>query len=110
LRKSSWTSAGSLGDAPLRMHYDRLDRNAEYKIRVIYAGDSPNIKIKLVANGSIEIHPLMQKPNPVKPIEFAIPREATASGELNLEWTREQGLGGNGRGCQVSEIWLMKMQ
>ena len=90
------------------MHYDKLDRNAEYKIRLIYAGDSPNVKIKLVANSSIEIHPLMQKPNPVKPIEFDIPREATAGGELNLEWTREQGLGGNGRGCQVSEIWLIK--
>ena len=108
LRKSSWTSAGSLGETPLRMHYDKLDRNAEYKIRLIYAGDSPNVKIKLVANSSIEIHPLMQKPNPVKPIEFDIPREATAGGELNLEWTREQGLGGNGRGCQVSEIWLIK--
>ncbi len=108
LRKSSWTSAGSLGDTPLRMRYDGLDKNAAYKIRVIYAGDSPRIKIKLVANGSYEIHPLMEKPNPVKPIEFEIPKAATASGELNLEWTREQGLGGNGRGCQVSEIWLIK--
>jgi hypothetical protein len=108
LRKSSWTSAGSLNDSPLRLHYDHLDRDADYKIRVIYAGDSPNIKIRLVANRLFEIHPLMQKPNPVKPIEFDIPKQATATGELNLEWTREQGLGGNGRGCQVSEIWLIK--
>jgi hypothetical protein len=108
LRKTSWTSAGSLVDSPLPMRYDKLDRNAEYKIRVVYAGDSPNIKIRLIANGTFEIHPLMQKPNPVKPIEFDIPKAATANGELNLEWTREQGLGGNGRGCQVSEIWLIK--
>jgi hypothetical protein len=107
LRRTSWTSAGSLIDTPLRMRYEHLSRNAEYKIRVIYAGDSPNVKIRLTANG-IEIHPLMQKPNPVKPVEFDIPRAATAGGELNLEWTREQGLGGNGRGCQVSEIWLIR--
>jgi hypothetical protein len=105
LRKSSWTSAGSLNDAPLRMHYDKLDPNAEYKIRVIYAGDSPRVKIRLTANGR-EVHPLIEKPNPVKPIEFDIGK--VPSGELNLEWTREQGLGGNGRGCQVSEIWLIR--
>ncbi|HWZ30481.1 MAG TPA: hypothetical protein VNX18_04075 [Bryobacteraceae bacterium] len=107
LRSSWWTHAESLIDAPLRMHYEKLDPNAEYKIRVVYAGDSPNVKIRLVADG-YEIHPLIQKPNPVKPVEFDIPKAATANGELNLEWTREQGLGGNGRGCQVSEIWLIK--
>ena len=42
------------------------------------------------------------------PVEFDIPREATRNGELNLTWTREPGQGGNGRGCQVSEIWLIK--
>ncbi len=30
------------------------------------------------------------------------------NGDLNLAWTREPGQGGNGRGCQVSEIWLIK--
>jgi hypothetical protein len=27
---------------------------------------------------------------------------------LNLVWTREAGQGGNGRGCDVAEIWLIK--
>ena len=107
-RSSWWTHAESLVDAPLRMHYDNLDPNAEYKLRVVYAGDSLSVKIRLVAGGGMEIHPLLQKPNPVTPLEFDIPREATAKGELDLNWTREPGLGGNGRGVQVAEVWLIR--
>ena len=90
-------------------------RAAQYRIRVVYAGDSPGRKIRLVSRtglppaSEIEIHPLMLKPQPVRPIEFDIPRAATATGELDLAWYREAGLGGNGRGCQVAEVWLMKM-
>jgi hypothetical protein len=61
-----------------------------------------------VAGDGIEIHPLMRKPQPVEPIEFDIPRAATAKGELDLAWYREPGLGGNGRGCEVAEVWLIK--
>ena len=102
------TDAESLNDAPLEMRYTGLDRSAQYKLRVVYGGDSPRVKIRLVANGSIEIHPFIDKPVPYRPIEFDIPREATASGELRLDWTRSPGLAGNGRGCQVSEVWLIK--
>jgi hypothetical protein len=42
-------------------------------------------------------------------VEFEIPPQATAGGVLTLEWTRTPGLGGNGRGTQVSEVWLMKV-
>jgi hypothetical protein len=107
-RKSFWTSAASMNDEPLRMHYADLDPKAEYKIRVVYGGDSPRQKLRLVANGSVEIHPFIAKEVPYRPVEFDIPREATRNGELNLAWTREPGQGGNGRGCQVSEIWLIK--
>jgi len=107
-RKSFWSHAASLGDEPLRLRYTDLDLNAEYKIRVIYGGDSPRQKMRLVANGSIEIHGFIAKPNPYRPIEFDIPHEATRTGELNLAWTREPGQGGNGRGCEVSEVWLIK--
>jgi len=108
LPKSWWTHAESSVDAPLRMHYDGLDPGAQYKIRVVYGGDSPRVKIRLVANESVEIHPLMEKPNPVKPVEFVIPKQATAKGVLDLSWYREAGLGGSGRGCQVSEVWLVR--
>jgi hypothetical protein len=107
-RKSFWTHAASLNDEPLRMRYADLDPTAQYKIRVVYGGDSPRQKIRLVANGAVEIHAFIAKPVPYRPIEFDIPREATRSGVLNLAWTREPGQGGNGRGCQVSEVWLIR--
>jgi hypothetical protein len=50
----------------------------------------------------------MLKPQPVRPIEFDIPHAATAHGDLDLSWYREAGLGGNGRGCEVAEVWLIK--
>jgi len=107
--RTSWrTHAESLYDAPLRMHYDGLDKTAQYKLRVVYAGDSPRTKIRLIANGEVEIHPLIEKPMPIAPIEFEIPKQATANGTLDLSWHREQGLGGNGRGCQVAEVWLIR--
>ncbi len=111
-RSSWWNTAETLSDTPLKMRYTDLDRNAQYKIRITYAGDSPNIKMRLVAQGaandSVEIHPLIAKPAPIKPIEFEIPKAATQSGELNLSWFREAALGGNGRGNQVAEVWLIK--
>jgi hypothetical protein len=90
------------------MRYEGLDPGAAYKVRVVYAGDSRKGLIRLTAKGGGEIHPLMLKPFPYKPVEFKIPRSATSPGVLTLEWTGEQGLGGNGRGCQVSEVWLIK--
>ncbi len=90
------------------MHYDGLNPHARYKLRVVYAGDSFKRKIRLVANDTFEIHPFVSKPMPIKPLEFPIPAEATARGELNLSWFGEPGLGGNGRNAQVSEVWLLK--
>jgi hypothetical protein len=105
---SWWTFAESLNDAPLRMRYTGLDRTAQYKIRVVYAAEAPKWRVKLVADDSLEVHGLMVKPNPVRPVEFDIPAQATADGELNLSWYREPDAGANGRGCQVSEVWLIK--
>ncbi|MGD0365022.1 MAG: hypothetical protein ABSC93_29430 [Bryobacteraceae bacterium] len=105
--RSWWTYAESFYDEPLQMRYTGLDPAAHYRIRVVYAGDSPGRKIRLSA-GALEIHPLMLKPQPVRPIEFEIPRAATARGELDLSWYREPGLGGNGRGCEVAEVWLIE--
>ena len=105
----SWNNhAETLRATPLRLHYDQLDPKAGYRVRVVYAGDSLQKPIRLVANDGFELHPLMAKPQPVRPVEFAIPRAATASGQLTLSWTGDATLGGNGRGCQVSEVWLLK--
>ena len=107
--RSSWLDhAESLFDAPVQLHYEKLDSSAQYRLRVVYGGDSPKKKIRLAANGTIEIHPFIQKPFPLRPIEFDVPRAATRSGELTLSWFREPRQAGNGRGCQISEVWLLK--
>jgi len=107
--RMSWKDhAESLIEAPLKMHYDDLDPDAQYKMRITYGGDASNKKIRCLANDTIEIHPLISKKIPIAPVEFDIPAEATKSGTLNLTWYREPNLGDNGRGCQVSEIWLIK--
>jgi hypothetical protein len=100
--------AGSMFDAPLEMQYRGLDRERPYKVRVVYSGDRPDVKIRLDCNGSLPIHPLIEKPWPPKPLEFDVPREATRGGHLTLIWHREAGLGGDGRGCQVAEVWLVQ--
>jgi hypothetical protein len=108
-RRMSWINhAESLYDAPLQMHYTALDDKAGYKIRVVYGGDDFEHKIRLVANEGIEIHPFIAKPYPIEPIEFTIPSGVIKNGELFLTWSGEPGLGGNGRTCEVSEVWLIR--
>jgi hypothetical protein len=108
-RRVSWLDhAEALYDTSLQVRYTELDRHASYRLRVVYAGDAPKRKIRLVANDGIEIHPLLTRPLPFKPLEFDLPLQATAGGQLTLTWSGEPGLGGNGRSCQVSEIWLMR--
>ena len=105
---SWWRHAGSMHNAPLKMQYDDLDPQATYRLRVNYMGDMTSIKIRLTADETIEIHPLLDKEIPNTIFEFDIPQAATEDGELTLTWHREQGLGRNGRGCQVAETWLIR--
>jgi hypothetical protein len=92
----------------LELHYSGLDPAASYRVRVIYAGEPGRIEIRLVANDRFEIHPYRKKIFPPKPLEFSIPRAATAAGKLVLKWYGTPGRGGNGRGNQVAEVWLIK--
>jgi hypothetical protein len=107
-RRSWCRHAEALFDGPLTLHYPNLDPESAYQVRIVYAGDNFRPRVRLTANGGVEIHPWIKKPNPVQPVEFDIPREVTASGRLTLIWRQEPGRGGNGRGCQVSEVWLIK--
>jgi hypothetical protein len=59
----------------------------------------------LTANGDIPIHGPLPTPDPPEVLEFAIPREATAGGVLELERRR---VGHEGRGPQVAEAWLTR--
>jgi hypothetical protein len=94
-------------DAPLRLRYEGLDPGSSYRVVVTYSGDSPGARMRLVADG-LEVHPLIKKPAPVAPLSFDVPRGATADGRLELVWTTDPGRGGNGRGCEVAEVWLMR--
>jgi hypothetical protein len=104
--RSSQDHAETLYDAPLEMRYTGLDVTAQYKVRVVYGMEQPAPQVKLVAGGKYEVHPLLKKE--ARPMEFDIPREATADGELTLSWTQAPGSRGSGRGTQVAEVWLMR--
>lgn len=109
-RKSTWTYAEGPRESPLELRYTGLDPSASYRVRVIYAGERRPIEIRMVANDRFEIHAYRKKEFPPAPIEFEIPREATAGGTLSLKWYGTPGLGGNGRGNQVAEVWLLCAQ
>jgi hypothetical protein len=102
---SWWDLAETYYDTPLRMRYPGLDKKARYKIRVVYVGDLTR-KMRLDADDRFEVHPLIEKQ--IRPLEFDVPSEATADGELNLSWRQAPGSRGAGRGCQVAEVWLIK--
>lgn len=113
LRISSRTYSESRDDHPLEMLYHGLDPTARYRLRIVYgigdlgSRDRP-MTIRLLANGQHEIHGMRPKDPAAKPVEFDVPVEATKGGELRLTWSRPAGIGGNGRGVQVAEVWLMR--
>ncbi|RIK86527.1 MAG: hypothetical protein DCC67_02720 [Planctomycetota bacterium] len=112
-RRSWCTHVDGLYDTPIVMHYPRLDPAARYKLRVVYAGDVFDVKVRLAArcdDREIEIHPWLEKPRPPRPVEYAVPAAATAGGELTLQWRANADRGGAGRGCQIAEVWLLKQE
>jgi hypothetical protein len=106
LPRSWWTSAESLYDASIRLHYPDLDKSASYALRVVYGRYKNSAPIRLIANERWEIHSWLQRE--CQRLEFPIPREATATGELTLTWLPQPGRGENGRVLEVAEVWLIK--
>lgn len=99
----SWYShVMGLYDQAIRLQYNDLDRNARYKIRVVYASGP----VRLMANQTTEIHPLLKKEFQL--LEYDLPAETTQSGKLTLSWTGTPKAGESGRGNQISEVWLIK--
>lgn len=111
LRRSWVDYVWGLNDLPVTLHYPALDPTASYAVRVVYPKFPPaagQARLRLVANGKFEIHPYLTQPDPVAPLQFEIPRAATGTGSLTLTWNREPGLGGSGKGCEISEVWLVR--
>jgi hypothetical protein len=109
--RMSWmTHAESFWETSLQMRYRGLDRAAQYRVRIVYAGDifGPDMLIRLVADDKYEVHPPITKELPIKPVEFDVPVEATRDGELTLTFSAPPGIGSAGRGNQIAEVWLMR--
>ncbi len=111
--RTSWrTRAQTFYETPLTMHYENLQAKGRYRLRVVYGADveKPVPKIRLVAGeqDQCEVHPLMDRPVPFRPLQFDIPPEATATGELTLKWYAEPGFGGNGHGVHVAEVRIVR--
>jgi len=104
----------ALADRALEMRYDGLDPQACYRVRVVYAADTPQAPLRMDAVRSdgrtVEVHPYILKPSPQRPLTFDVPPEATRDGTLTLRWRREPGHGGNGRGCGLCEVWLLRTE
>lgn len=105
----SWvTATEGMYDSPVKLRYEGLDPKAHYRARIVYAGDSPRPKLRMMANDRYEVHGWIQRPVPFQPLEFDIPAEATSGGVLQLSIYREPATGGAGRSNAVAEVWLMK--
>ena len=61
-------------------------------------------KIRLVADQRVEIHPYIERPAPMRALEFDIPAEATRDGTLTLQWSIEPGQGGFTSSAAVAEV------
>jgi hypothetical protein len=104
----SWLDyAETLYENPLELQYRGLSPHRNYHLRVTYAGEDYALPLRLVANGTIEIHPARLRESNPETIEFPIPSSAFADGSLNLSWIGPAGSGGSGRGRQVAEVWLI---
>ena len=98
----SWADqAQTLFGTPLKMRYEGLDPAKSYTLRATYTGRF-KATMKLTADGTHEVHGPLAQSNPIAPVEFALPRELTRDGTLELQWDLV-----NGRGCQVAEVWLI---
>ena len=86
---------------PLEMRYTGLDKNARYRLRVVYAGRF-RAAMRLEANAGVAVHGPLRGAIPPQIQEFPLPETLTCDGELTLRWICVEG-----RGCQVAEAWLL---
>ena len=102
LRMSWQTQITTLYGTPLKMRYEGLDPDAQYRLKVTYAGRfRPTMPITV--NDEFGIHGPVPQPSPIWPVSYYIPQAATRNGTLDVEWNLV-----DGRGCMVSEVWLIK--
>ena len=103
-RHSQLTHALARYDTPLEMKWCNLDKNAGYRIRVVYNGPF-DIRIRCQTDDGLMVHDFIEKPgNDI--VSFPVPEASTEDGELILRWFQDTS--DIMRGVSVSEIWLEK--
>lgn len=76
----------------------------DYEIHGAYGHTVQGVRYTISRDSAAQVEVAEDDPEPVvTPLEFPIPREATADGSLELTWQRV-----TGRGTQVAEVWLIK--
>ena len=103
LRTSWQTQITTLYGTPLKMRYEGLDPTARYRLRMTYAGRF-RPTMTLTVNDEFGIHGPVTQPDPIWPVSYSLPQDATRSGTLDVEWNLV-----DGRGCMVAEVWLIKL-
>ncbi len=94
--------AKTLYDEPLKIHYDELDPNADYRIRISYTGRFRS-RMKMTTEDGTVIHDFIKTGE--QPLyEFDLPKEAIKNGKVTFVWSCGEGE----RGSQVTEIWLIR--
>jgi hypothetical protein len=106
-RMSQVSYAETLYDAPIRLHYDGLDRRCRYRLVATWAGEGYAVPMRLIANGTMLLHDYRPRTSNPMTVETPIPPAATAGGTLDLAWNRPPRMGGSGRGHQIAETWLI---
>lgn len=64
--------------------------------------------MRLVANDRIAVHPYVERPNPMRAMEYDVPVEATRGGDLVLRWFSEKGQGGFTSSVRIAEVCLVR--
>lgn len=98
--------AEALFEQPLTLHYEGLEKDRAYRLRYTWAGEDYSLPLTLTANGTALPAPSTRTAN-LQRVELPIPQALTASGTLDLVWSRPPGMGGSGRGRQIAEVWLI---
>jgi len=101
-RHSQMTHAVCRYDTPLQMRWEGLDRQAAYRINVVYRGPFGPSMICETDDGYVVHGP--RGNTDAAPVSFSLPRASTSDGVLGLRWK----LVNNVRGVSVTEIWLIK--
>jgi len=99
---SSQRSVFELYDSSVVVRFEGLKSSAQYKLRVGWAGGDGEVQL------SANKHSILQKYTAATSStkDYSVPQSETKGGSLELECQQKPGVGGSGRSCYISEMWL----